>query len=310
MQLRFTGNVQNLATAVASATTGQLVATVIGQTPNGQTIVNTAFGHLALTMPTGTRVMPGATVAFEILSVSGGTGDQALDSAAAIPAAGPRPVPTLAREWPSLKAALTALAEADVPLAHQVSEVSIARLGSPHFLRQVLAFIAAPANDVGALLGHAAVTALQQTGHGEAAMRLDGDLREMARLNAAPSDWRAVFVPIFEANEPKQLRIFTRRRKADRGKGREGSGRFVVEIEFQDLGPLQLDGLVQKPRIDVILRSHEALPQEMRRGIVEVFENTCAAAGLAGQLVFQATAVFPVAPLDEMTRSSGGGLSV
>jgi hypothetical protein len=309
LQLRFIGALPTLASAIASAGNGQLVATVIGQTPGGQTIVDAAVGHLAMTLPPNANVVNGRMVAFELISV--GTAADGIAAEGLNPAITPqRALPSLGHEWPALKDALTTLVQLDAPLAHQVTEQSTARPASAQFLRQVLSFISTPASNVGTLLGHTAVTTLQRAGHGEMAMRLDADLREMNRLNSSSTDWRVFFVPVMDTSQLRQLRIFTRRRKSDRETGRDGGGRFVVEIEFEEVGPLQLDGLIQKPRIDLILRSHAQLRPDMQQGITDVFNNTCAAAGLAGKLFFQATPAFPISPLDEMTRSSGPGLSV
>jgi hypothetical protein len=306
LQLRFIGALPTLASALASAGNGQLVATVIGQTPGGQTIVDTAAGHLAMTLPPNANVGNGRSVAFELISVVAGAAAESLD-----PVLAPqRALPGLGHEWPALKAVLNALLPLNAPLAQQVMEMSTARPESQQFLRQVLSFISSPASDVRTLLGHTAMATLEQAGHGELTMRLDADLREMNRLNSSPTDWRMFFVPMMETNELRQLRVFTRKKKSGGDVGRDGGGRFIVEIEFEELGPLQLDGLVQKPRIDLILRSHAQLTPEMQHGITDVFNNTCAAAGLAGKLFFQATPLFPVSPLDEMTRSSGAGLSV
>jgi hypothetical protein len=204
---------------------------------------------------------------------------------------------------------MAALADVDLPLARQILEINMPRLGSPRFLGQVLQYLATPTTaEARTLLGDTAVMMLERAGRGDMVARLDAELREMNRLNASSSDWRVFYVPILDMNELRQLRIFTRKRKSGKDKERDG-GRFVVEVDFDDLGPMQIDGLVQKPRIDVILRSHVELPPGMQAGIAEVFGRTCDASGLVGKIFFHATANFPVSPLDEIAKA-GPGLSV
>lgn len=307
--LRLVGAVTSLATAAASASTGQVVATVVGHTPGGQTIVDTAIGRLAFTAPPMGDIAAGQQIAFEIAAPAVRPGADAVVAGNPALAAG-RGLAALGAAWPSLGSALSTLVKIDPALAERVIQTATARLNSPRFLGQVLSFIGSPAEDVRQLLGQAAVDNLQRTGHGDVLSQLDADLRAMSRLNASATDWQVFYIPLFDSTEARQLRVFTRRHKTGDKHGRDSGGRFIVDIDFEELGPLQLDGLVQKPRLDLILRSQDELPAPLQSGIVEVFGRTCKAAGLQGNILFQATPTFPVSPLDEMTRTSPASLSV
>jgi hypothetical protein len=278
----------------------QIAGTLIGYVPGGQAIVDSPLGRLALPLPPGAASpSPGASLLFEIL----GLGARPSTASASTT------LPALGREWPALKSAMAALGEVDLPLARQILEINMPRLGSPRFLGQILHYLTTPtAAEVRTLLGETAVSRLELAGRGDMLARLDAELREMGRLNTNASDWRVFFVPILDMNELRQLRIFTRRRKSDKDREREG-GRFIVEVDFEELGPMQIDGLVKKPRIDVILRSHVELAPGMQAGIAEVFGRTCDASGLVGKIFFQATSSFPVSPLDDIAKA-GPGLSV
>jgi hypothetical protein len=208
-----------------------------------------------------------------------------------------------------LKESLDVLAAIDAPLARQILDINLARPGHARFFAQILSHLAAPAQDARALLGEAGVNGLERAGRHDLLARLDGDLRDVNRANAAAADWRMFFVPIVDTHDVRQLRVFTRKKKQG-SHDREAGGRFVVEVEFEDIGELQVDGLVQKPRIDVIVRSHTGLSPEMQAGILEVFDDTCGAAGLIGQLFFQTMPTFPVSPLEEITKHSPGGVSI
>ena len=310
LQLRFIGPLPTLGAALASAARGDLIATVLARTPAGPTIIDTAVGHMSVTLPPMAEVSEGTQIAFEILAVHARAAATPAAMTTAATVASQRTLPTLGHEWPSLRAVLETLTVLDPSLARQVSDVALAHPASPRFLAQLLSFLAAPTHDSQSLLGQTAAASLERGGHGELITRLNADLREMARLNATPSDWRVFFVPILDMSEVRQLRIYGRRRKAERERGRDPGNRFVVEIEFEHVGPLQLDGLIQKPRIDLILRSHAELSPAMQSGITEVFDRTCAAAGLAGQMFFQAMTTFPVSPFEEITRTLRPGLSV
>lgn len=277
----------------------QIAGTLVGYVPGGQAIVDTLLGRLAVPLPHGAAPpSAGSALLFELFGF--GARATGADPAGAMPALG--------REWPALKSAMTALAEIDLPLARQILEVTMPRLGHPRFLGQILRYLAMPATEAGALLGETAVARLERAGRHDLVARLEADLREMSRLNSHATDWRVFYVPVLETHELRQLRIFTRRRKSGKDKSRDG-GRFVVEVDFDDLGPMQIDGLVNKPRIDLILRTHVELPPAMQAGIAEVFGRTCDGSGLVGKIFFQSTSTFPVSPLDEITRA-GPGFSV
>jgi len=304
--LRFVGPLPSLAAAAASASSGQVVATVVARTPAGQMIVDTAIGRLAFTAPATDAASVGSQIAFEIAAPAQ---RPAMAPPGNPPLAAGRGLAGLTAEWPALKAAVSTLIAINPAWARQVLETALPQLGSPRFVEQVLSFLTTSDADVKTLLGQAAVDTLQQAGHGDVVGRLQADLHDMSRLNSSPTDWRVFYLPLLDSTEARQLRVFTRRPKP-RSDWRRDSGRFVVDVEFESLGPLQLDGLVQKPRLDLILRSHAELPGALRSGITEVFARTCEGAGLAGKLFFQAVPSFPVSPFDEMTRSSLPGVSV
>jgi hypothetical protein len=300
------GALPSLAAAASGASSGQVVATVVARTPAGQMIVDTAIGRLAFAAPATDAAPVGSQIAFEIAA-------PALRPAPAAPGSAPlaagRGLAGLTAEWPAFKEAVSVLSAIDPALARQVVETVIPQLGNPRFVAQVLAFLATSVDDVKALLGQAAVDALLQAGHSDVLARLQGDINDMSRLNAQATDWRVFYLPLLDPTQIRQLRVYTRRRKAGSDTQRD-SGRFVVEFEFESLGPLQLDGLVQKPRLDLILRSHGELPDALRSGISEVFTRTCEAAGLSGKIFFQPQPSFPVSPFDEMSRSPVPGVSV
>jgi len=284
-----------------------VVATVVARTPAGQMIVDTAIGRLAFAAPAADTASVGSQIAFEIAAPALRPGLAAL--AAGAPLATGRGLAGLTTEWPALKEAVSTLAAINPTLARQVVETALPQLGTPRFVEQVLSFLASSPDDVKALLGQAALDTLLQAGHGDVAARLQADLQDMSRLNSAATDWRVFCVAQLDPTQIRQLRVYTRRRKAGTD-WRRDSGRFVVDFEFESLGPLQLDGLVHKPRLDLILRSHTELPGAMRSGISEVFARTCEAAGLSGKIFFQALPSFPVSPFDEMNKSPMPGVSV
>jgi hypothetical protein len=308
VSLRYAGVLPDVSAAAAGASAGQLVGTLVGRTPAGQIIIDTAIGRLAIAAAIAENAAANAQIAFDIVAIVGRSAPAAaLVGSAGLVAPGRRG-PAFGPEWPSLRDALEALARIDPALARQLSEVVVPRADSARFLAQILEFLATPTRTAAALLGQTAVDSLRNGARGDLVDRLEDDLKDMSRLNAA-TDWRVIYVPIFDSTVIRQLRVYTRRRK-DPARGAGGSGRFIVEVEFDGTGPLQLDGLVHQPQLDLILRSHVELPAPLQAGISGVFAETCDAAGLVGKLFFQTVPTFPVSPRDEIARGHASGMSV
>ena len=84
------------------------------------------------------------------------------------------------------------------------------------------------------------------------------------------------------------------------------SVRFVVDVNLTQLGELQLDGLVQDRRFDLIVRSKTDLTPEMRENINAIFADGVETTGFEGNVIFEKAANFPVSPYDEVLRGAEG----
>ena len=284
--------------APASNFVQTLQARVVAHTSGGQTMLETALGKFALSWPQGVpRPAEGARLALEVtlpqLAKSVAGADVPLKSGAA-----------LSRDWPSLKDAIKVLSEHDPGLAKRVLEEGFPRPG-PRLATQVLSFLSGERTDARAMLGNEIAGALDRAGRTDLLQRLDADLKEMQRQANAPGDWRAAYVPVWDGQNLSQMRLFSRRESKKDAKGRKVE-RFVVELDYSEFGAVQVDGLMTKPKLDLILRTHTAIPAEMRDEIEVVFLEGCSLAGLAGQIYFQAMAKFPVNPVEEIAKQDRG----
>lgn len=274
-------------------------ARVLAQLPGGQVLLDTPIGRLAAIWPPGlARPTEGAKLAVELAAFQP-PAKPAADDAGPLKSNVP-----LAREWPALKDAFKSLAEASPALARRVLDEAIPRPG-PKLAVQIMSYLAADRTDARSLLGETVATALERSGRGDILQRLDGDLKEMQRQAAVPTDWRVAYVPFQDGGELRQLRIFSRREQAKDKKDRD-SKRFVVEVAFSELGDVQIDGLMRKPKLELMLRTHRQIPPDLRDEIEVVFLEGCSLAGLAGRIYFQAGERFPVNPIEEIAHQTQG----
>jgi hypothetical protein len=135
---------------------------------------------------------------------------------------------------------------------------------------------------------------------GEIATRLGEDFGRLAAVAGESSgEWRFVPVPLFAGGTLGQIRLFFRgpRRGRDRAApGCEGT-RFLVDVELERLGPLQLDGLVLERRFDLIVRTRAAMASSMRRDIAAIFNEARDLGALDGEIDFLATREFVAPPI-------------
>ncbi|WP_245986918.1 hypothetical protein [Azospirillum thermophilum] len=275
--------------------------TVAGATPQGRPILATTFGMLALavpaSLPQGTRVTAALTSAADALTT-------------AAPPAG-LPGPLTERDWPAMRQLVAALAGLDRALAQSV----LAAIPQPNRKLGAAAsfFLAAiRGGDARGWLGEEAAGALDRAGRGDLLAQLERDFRTLQQQAAEPlpGDWRLYTLPMFDGQglRPVQVHIHPLH-DGEEARGRESDkpgSRFLIDVDLSRLGPLQLDGLVRPNQFDLILRSHAALPGELKVELIQIFADSVRAVGYTGGLSFQSGAKSWV----KLTRAGRSGLGV
>lgn len=302
---------------------GALVnARVLGVDRNGHLMLRTDSGVMtlasALRPPTGSevvlhfRVIGGAIQAYILRTrppdhARGESGtdpispDDPDDADAAL--AGPG---TLTRLWPALDSALARLAagaggESGTPgLADRLPQPGPGLLSALLFALKALT-----ARDLRGWLGGDALSVLHRLNDGRLAEHLTADFEQLAALTGPDREgWQLFALPLVHGARVRMLRLYLHRPPEET----EGPGpqRFVVELDLPRLGPLQLDGLLTEARLEMILRSREALPEALRARLVEI-----AAAGRdllrrEGSLSFVAGSGWSPRPVPETAAPSAG----
>jgi hypothetical protein len=272
-----------------------LPGTVVEPDAAGQVQIRTPIGLVALSVKL--PLPPQSRIVLEILGE--------MEPPMPLPRAG---LPALGSGggWPALEEALSVLARADPAQARHVLETAVPRPG-PELARNLMAAAAAiKTGDVGVLLGERSLRALDDAGRHDLVVRLAEDFRQLAAPAPDPAggDWRSLLVPVHDGTGHQFVRLFSRRnpKRAQNGAEGESTTRFVVEVDLTRLGAMQLDGLIKAKKFDLIVRSKAALDSGMRREIGRIFSDSIGAAGLSGNIAFQAGGRFPQMP----QRATGG----
>ena len=279
-----------------------LRGTVAGSTPQGQPILATKQGMLALNVPAS--LPPGARVTAALT-------DLAQATQAAAPTLSGSPGPLDERDWPAMRQLMATLAASDPALAKSM----LATMPQPNRkLTAALGFFLAAmrGGDARGWLGDEASSTLDKAGRRDLLERLDKDFEGLRRDAAEPlpGDWRSYTIPLMDSTGPKPIKLHVHPLKEDeesdgRPRGKPGS-RFLIDLDLSRFGPMQLDGLVRPNHFDLILRSHAALPPELRVELIQVFADSVRAVGYSGGLSFQSGARSWV----KLTRAGQAGLGV
>ncbi|WP_042704509.1 hypothetical protein [Azospirillum sp. B506] len=279
-----------------------LRGTVAGSTPQGQPILATRQGMLALNVPAS--LPKGATVTAALT-------DLARATQAAAPALPGPPGPLDGRDWPAMRQLMATLAAADPALAKSM----LATMPQPNRkLTAALGFFlsAMRGGDAQGWLGDDAASALDKAGRRDLLERLEKDFDGLRREAAEPlpGDWRSYTIPLMDANGPKPIKLHVHPLKDDEETGgkersKPGSALFM-DLDLSRFGPMQLDVLVRPNHFDLILGSHGALPPDLRVELIQVFADSVRAVGYTGGLSFQSGARSWV----KLTRAGQAGLGV
>jgi hypothetical protein len=266
-----------------------LAATVVGAMPQGRLVVDTALGRLAVNVPPDLLgLSPGKTLALEWLPE---TLRAPLSSESAANSS------QSTRTWPQARDAAATLLARPEPALREAAEQLVPKPG-PRLAHQMMGFIGRGDGDIARWLGEAVMRQLEQSGLAELLGRSEGGAAREPDRQPGNGDWRHVTMPLFDGAMLRPIEIRTRRRNGGEAEGGRDQSRFVVDCVHDELGAVQIDGLMTsataKKRLDVILRSHVEIPEADRAALAALFSDTCGAMGLGGEIAFQVLEHFPV----------------
>lgn len=160
-------------------------------------------------------------------------------------------------------------------------------------------FKAVQQEDPSLLLGKSVTDALKRNGHHAMLDQLQRDLSGFKQLWTQPQqDWRTLLFPVVADDTWYQNRLMVKdyEHKSEQEIVERGT-RFVLDVDLESLGPLQLDGLYRvsgpSKSFDLSLKSKQPLPDAMKEGIISIFQEAQDEMGVNGTLVFQVMKSFP-----------------
>jgi len=203
-------------------------------------------------------------------------------------------LPFASTKWPSLEQSLKILEEA-IPQTAQVIKNSLPS-PSKSFAPNMLFFLAAlRLGSIETWLGNNSLKALKDQGKKDLIDRLTQDFGKLSNISkdSAGSDWRAVSIPLFYDDKLEQMQLFTRQHHDEDSEGFEynkKTSRFILNLRLSRIGKMQLDGLIRNKKFDIIVRSEQKLPFNIRQEIIRRFDIGLTHVNMQGGVSFQAKA--------------------
>ena len=119
-------------------------------------------------------------------------------------------------------------------------------------------------------------------------------VRRLAADDARPAgEWKSLNLPMLYGGDLSRVNLHYRsfERDADApGQGKKQAGmRFIMDIALSRMGPMQIDGFSIGRKLDVTLRSEQALSPAMREAMRTRYHDAVSNIGFSGELNFNAS---------------------
>ncbi len=198
--------------------------------------------------------------------------------------------------WASLNqaaSALTASAAAAV-VAQNMAAITPTPTNPVQLTPALMLFMAAVrGGDFSTWLGDKTMDAIRRSGRGDILSRVGHDSSLLGRLSSSPvsGDWNGMNVPLHVDGQYQKAMFYHRDYNEDGDGGKRGGRRhytrFVFDLSLTNMGGVQLDGLLRRDRLDIVLRTQRQLSQTMQRDMRRVYAGAVVQANFTGDLSFQ-----------------------
>lgn len=138
-------------------------------------------------------------------------------------------------------------------------------------------------------LGERGVEALKRAGKGGLIERLNDALSGLRRASESlpNAEWRSFLIPLQFQTEVMPIRLHHHLYDAERHDRDQPPARYVIEVDFDQMGAVQLDLLYRPQQLDTILRTELPLSAAMRGVLERKYAGAMENVGHTGALYFQ-----------------------
>ena len=212
----------------------------------------------------------------------------------------------LSTKWQTMDKVLVVLKDLDPALTQQVQS-RLPGMG-PKLAENLILFIATMGRgSIWSLLGKEVAQTLERAGQQNLIRQLGNEFTQMTRISSdgVNQDWRTILFPFYDGTTCHQVQMYVERRSKQKNRHTPAEGiRFIIGLEFSEMGAVQLDGRIRDDLtvVELALRSVKELGSEEKESIGEIFRSHLEAVGWVGTLTFIVSDAFPLDPKSEIVR--------
>lgn len=177
------------------------------------------------------------------------------------------------------------------PQAAQILGRVIPSPGNPANMGPAMMLFAAAlkSGDLQAWMGDKKLEMLQKLGKGALITGLANETSALARIVDAPgNEWRSFPIPMLWQNEISKVLFHVRKEPSDDDKNPGDFGtRFLFDLDLTRMGSVQLDGLLRGNRLDLIVRTKDAISHPMQEAMKKAYADALTGTDIYGELGFQ-----------------------
>lgn len=154
----------------------------------------------------------------------------------------------------------------------------------------LLFIAAAKAGDLQNWMGEKKLEMLQKLGKQGLLSRLAGEATQSS--SGAPDsqgpEWRSYPLPLLWQNEISKIMLHVHHQAPeDESDNPEAGTRFIMDLDLERMGEVQLDGLVRGHRLDLIVRTKEAISYPMQMAMTRAYADALDGTNIYGEIGFQ-----------------------
>jgi len=146
------------------------------------------------------------------------------------------------------------------------------------------------AGDLQNWIGDKKLDMLQKLGKDSLIGKLSTELSGLVRTAAEASgpDWRSFPVPMLWQNEISKVMLHVRQEQEHQTSDEKGGGtRFIFDLALTRMGNVQLDGMLRDKRLDVIVRTQNAISYPMQEAMKIAYADALNGTDIFGEITFQ-----------------------
>ncbi len=258
----------------------QIKATVIGKSASGHMVLSGA-DKAFFVQDEMAELPPGTKVIATVLPRMREDGEK------------PLPLP-IEKDFASLRELVAALGTIRPEAAESFLQL---RVPNPahHMGATILFFLSAlKSGQIEEWIGKPNLFRLEKDGKRHLIQKLSSDIEEATTpaKDSRIGEWRSWPLPLCAGQHYEMLRLYVHedfsRQEKESGAGKpDAKTRFLITMNMTQLGAMQMDGLSQNKRLDLVIRSERLLPQTLPDELRGIYIRTLEALGLTGTIGFQ-----------------------